>query len=624
MDQTHEPRRLDAVADQAQDVILIVGEDGAILDANLAAARTYHYPHGRIVGLNVRDLRRPELLADVPSQLVEANSRGVRFETVHRRADGSEFPCEVSARGIELDGEHVIVSIIRDISERRRAEEAVRRAESLSSKVFHASPIAIAIIDLVDGRYVDVNEEFLAMVELAREQVVGRGLIEVGLFSDPEQCAVIVEAIAGGRRGSFELCSRSAGGRPLDLLYSFDFIELDGHKCLVSFASEISERKQLEEQLRQAQKMEAIGRLAGGVAHDFNNILTAILGQSEILLGALEPGSPHRRHAEQVRNSALRAASLTGQLLAFSRKQVLQPKNLDVNALVVNLGAMLHRLIGEDIELSTELQAGLGHVRVDPGQLEQVILNLVVNGRDAMPAGGRLTLRTTEIEHGGPVREPFVMLEVGDSGVGMDTTTRSHLFEPFFTTKSRGKGTGLGLSTVYGIVAQSGGFVEVDSAPGAGSRFRVYLPRVAPETISKEPGGAPALAPRGHETILLVEDDADVRGFIHEVLTRQGYEVLTAGDGPAALKLAAEHPRAIHLLLTDVIMPRMTGSEVSARMAALRPGVPVLYISGYPGDTITRQGGLGPNLPFVQKPFSVAELADRVRTLIDGATAPRA
>jgi CheY-like chemotaxis protein len=375
----------------------------------------------------------------------------------------------------------------------------------------------------------------------------------------------------------------------------------------MAIGRDITERRRLEEQLRQAQKMEAVGRLAGGVAHDFNNILTAIQGQCELLLQLLEPKAPARRHGELILRAAARAASLTGQLLAFSRKQVLQPRVLDLNQIIADLKAMLSTLIGESIEFVTELDPSLPRVKADPSQLEQVIVNLLVNARDAMPDGGRLTVRT--INSGGQAQ-----LEVRDTGVGMDAETLPRIFEPFFTTKKPRKGTGLGLSMAYGIVAQSGGTITAESAPGQGALFRVTLP---PADGALEPSvvPAPGPAPRGHETVLLVEDDGDVRQFLFEVLESHGYRVLAARDGVEAVKLAEREPRGAELLLTDVVMPRMSGPEVAERLRPLWPPMKVLFISGYAEQSLG-----APGAALLKKPFTVLELLRRVRAVLDAAT----
>ena len=620
-------RRIDAVADEARDIILLMDARGHICDANRAALAAYGYSLDEITALEIRQLRAPATRDEIHDQMARAASDGVQFETMHVRRDGSAFPCEVSSRRVELDGESFLVSVIRDLTERRRTAAALRETENLFTTVFRNSPVVVSITSLEDSRYVDVSDSFLRIVGLPREEVIGKTFTEIGLSLDAPDLERFAHAIQTRFTGEFEVRVRSRDGRVLDTIHSLEFIELAGKPCVVTFAHDITQHKRLEEQLQHAQRMEAVGRLAGGVAHDFNNILTAVRGHSEILLTVLEQDSPHRRHADQIHRASLRAAALTSQLLAFSRKQVLQPRTLDLNALVANLTVMLRRLIGEHVELRTTLAERIGSVRADAGQLEQVLTNLVINARDAMPSGGVLSIATENVEVvnaeasqqiGAPVGR-WVVLSVRDTGSGMDETTRARIFEPFFTTKEAGKGTGLGLSTAYGIVTQSGGQIAVESALGGGTTFRVFLPRVdAPSTASGRFALDDGAGPRGTETVLLVEDDGDVREFVRDVLRAHGYDVIPAVDGAQALSLIEQHAGPIHLVVTDVIMPRMMGSEVAARITALRPSIKVLYISGYPGDAIVKQGV--PEQAFVQKPFSVATLARRVRALLDGAT----
>src|SRR5205809_352974 len=400
----------------------------------------------------------------------------------------------------------------------------------------------------------------------------------------------------------------------------------ESYRSLVEGGRDVTERLGLEQQLRLAQKMEAVGRLAGGVAHDFNNILTAITGHAELLLEALGLNYPRRADVDEIRRSAERAAGLTRQLLAFSRQQVLQPKVVDLNALVLDMDKLLRRLIGEDVELATVLDPTLGRVTADPGQLEQVIVNLAVNARDAMPQGGKLTLETRNIdldssytlEHSLVKPGPYVQLTVSDSGIGMDEETQAHAFEPFFTTKPRGQGTGLGLAMVYGTVKQSGGFIWVYSEPGRGATFKIYLPRVdTPTEAAALP--APAVQPaRGPETVLLAEDEPAVRAIAQPALERHGYTVLPAATGAAALALAAQHAATIDLLLTDVVMPGMSGRDLADRLTAQRPGIRVLYISGYTDNAIVRHGMLEPGLAYLQKPFRPDALVRKVREVLDG------
>jgi PAS domain S-box-containing protein len=392
----------------------------------------------------------------------------------------------------------------------------------------------------------------------------------------------------------------------------------------LEMARDTSERQVLEDQLRQAQKMEAVGRLAGGIAHDFNNILTAILGYTELLTEEIGGEEIARHDLEEIRKAAERAAGLTRQLLAFSRKQVLELRVLDLNTVMGSMDKMLRRLIGASIELETDLEPELGKVKADSGQLEQVLLNLAINARDAMLEGGRLTITTRNVElgadeaFGGVATVPgsYVLLAVKDTGAGMDDQTRGRLFEPFFTTKEEGKGTGLGLATVYGIIKQSGGYIRVDSEPGEGSTFQIYLPRVA------DPAGAefgvlegPALP--GSETILLAEDEDAVRSFARRVLERSGYTVLEARSGEEALLMAEQHGGSIHLLLTDVVMPGMNGPKLAELICASRPQIRVLYVTGYTDNAVVHRGLLDNDVAFMQKPFTVESLTRRVRRILE-------
>ena len=384
------------------------------------------------------------------------------------------------------------------------------------------------------------------------------------------------------------------------------------------------ERRRLEQQLLLSQKLEAVGRLAGGVAHDFNNVLTAILGSTELILLDTPPGAPHREELDIIRDAGVRAQELIRQLLAFSARQVLNPVVLDLNGLVKNVNKMLRRLIREDIALVTALAPDLGAVRADPGQIEQALVNLAVNARDAMPQGGQLAIATQNVDiANGSAAVPlppgrYVLLRVTDTGVGMDRETQQRVFDPFFTTKPRGKGSGLGLATVHGIVRQSGGDITVETAPGAGTTFQIYLPRV---TAPLDPVAAPAVvtAPaRGSETVLLAEDEELVRTLARKVLEQAGYRVLVAAGGAEALAIAERHAGPIHLLLTDVVMPEMSGRELTRRLIARRPEVRVLYMSGYADEAIAQHGVLDPGTAFMQKPFTPGALAHRVREVLDG------
>jgi two-component system, cell cycle sensor histidine kinase and response regulator CckA len=421
------------------------------------------------------------------------------------------------------------------------------------------------------------------------------------------------------------------GGCLIDIEMAVHEIDYGGQKAQLAILLDISGRRDLEEQLRQAQKMEAVGMLAGGVAHDFNNLLTIINGYSQLILNHLGPGDSNRHFVEQIMKAGERAAALTRQLLAFSRRQVLQPKVLDLNRLVTSLSIMLRRLIGEDVDLRLDLGPDLGRVSADPSQIEQVLMNLVVNSRDAMPQGGALTIATANVtldglcagRHIALKPGPYILLAVSDNGSGMDAATLARLFEPFFTTKGTGRGTGLGLSTVFGIVKQSGGSVDVSSQPGRGSSFKVYLPRID-QPVALETEGPQARACRGSETILLVEDDDMVRNLVRETLERQGYKVLDSAGPLEARRIAERHRGPIQLLIADVVMPKISGRELAEQMVRQRPSIKVLYMSGYTDSAVVNSGILKREVAFLQKPFTPAALVEKVREVLENGKARQA
>jgi two-component system cell cycle sensor histidine kinase/response regulator CckA len=500
-----------------------------------------------------------------------------------------------------------LLGVTQDVTARRRAEERYRLIVETASE-------GIWTIDL-EGRTTFVNRKLAHLFGLTPEAMIGRPIPD---FMDGEARELwkrMAHDRQRGDAGQHDFRFVRSDGSPLWVLMStgplFDAAgALAGSLAMVT---DLSERRRLEEQLRQAQKMEAVGRLAGGIAHDFNNLLTAIMGYSELALDGLaaEAGQV-REDIRSVRDAAERAQGLTQQLLAFSRRQVLQPRVVEPEAVVAGIEAMLRRLIGEDVELVTE-RAGGGCALVDPGQLEQVLLNLVVNARDAMPRGGRVSIRTRRVDVD---ERPHVAIEVADTGVGMSDDVRAQVFDPFFTTKDPGKGTGLGLATVYGIVEQSGGHIEVESEPGRGSTFTLLLPAVE-DSPAPEPAelGAP---PPGRETVLLVEDEESVRALARRVLAAQGYRVLEARDPLEALRICREHGGPIDLLLSDVVMPELGGRELADRVLEQRPGLPLLFMSGY-ADAVQAAGGLGEGSWFIAKPFRPDELAHKVREVLDAA-----
>ena len=480
-----------------------------------------------------------------------------------------------------------LVGTAQDVTERMKAEERFYKA-------FNANPEPMTIATLSDGRYIDVNESFLRVTGYQREEVIGRSSLELQFWKSPEDRARFVEILANqGAVRDLEINFLTKSREERTALDSAEIAEFDGEKCVIAILKDITERKSLEKQLRQAQKMEAIGQLSGGIAHDFNNLLGVIIGYSEVLEERLAPGDSLQKSVQEIKKAGKRAAALTRQLLAFSRQQVLEPKILALNAVVSNVEKMLGRLIGENIDLESALEPDLGNIKADQGQIEQVIVNLAVNARDAMPHGGRLTILTANVDldedyassHPPQPSGRYVLLSVSDTGIGMDAATQARIFEPFFTTKEQGKGTGLGLSTVYGVIRQSGGHIWVYSEPGLGTTFKIYLPRTDEAALREKPTTGLTTSLRGTETILLVEDEEPLRELTRSLLADSGYTVLSVDQPADAIEIARQYNGPIHLLLTDVVMPGMSGLALAGKLAPARPDMKVVYMSGYTGFT---------------------------------------
>jgi len=499
-----------------------------------------------------------------------------------------------------------------------------RYRQTLFAKAFRSSPLSITISTIAEGRYLDVNHAFLQMLGFERRDVIGRTAVELGIWADPEDRERIVQGL-GGSNVSTGLHARlkTRTGEVRQTSVSAEIIDVGGVPCMLAITQDVTEAHRLENQLRQAQRMGAVGRLAGGVAHDFNNILTVIIGYSE--LAALRLGAGHgvSKHLSEIKVAAERAATLTRQLLAFSRQQVLYPRILDLNGVVTNLMRMLQRLIGEDISLSF-VAGKVGNVKADLGQIEQILMNLVVNARDAMPHGGVISIETSRVDledgyvdsHLSVRPGRYVMLSVSDSGCGMDEKTVAQIFEPFFTTKGPGQGTGLGLSTVYGIVKQSEGYIWVYSETGRGTTLKVYFPEQV-ESESRSAAATPTMdVVVGTETVLVVEDDEAMRKLIVALLDGSGYKVLQAANGEAALQLTTECDQQIDLVLTDMLMPGMSGIELSTKLRELRPGLKVLLMSGYAGDLIARYRVAESEIMLIEKPFTRHNLLSRIRAAL--------
>jgi len=503
-------------------------------------------------------------------------------------------------------------------AERKRAEERLR----LFGRIVESSTEAIAILT-PEGYFSEHNAAHQALTEYSIEELRGyTPELVVGEGPFQEQWQQMVSGASMER----EMRIRTKSGREKEVEVSAFPITGDAGQvlCIVAIVRDISERRRLQVQLQQAAKMEAVGRLAGGVAHDFNNLLNVIIGYSELMLERRDAGDFLERGAREIRKAADRAAGLTRQLLAFSRQQVLELKVLDLHDIIAEMRELLLRMLGEDVELVVMPAEVLGRVRADPGQIGQVLMNLAANSRDAMPRGGRFIIETANVvidetysaQHADMPPGSYVVLSVSDTGSGMSPETRSHIFEPFFTTKEKGKGTGLGLATVYGIVKQSGGYIWVYSEPDLGATFKLYLPRVDAEPERVQPVAATTPNCCGSETLLVVEDEAGVRLLVRDYLRLRGYTVLEAEHGEEALRIAGRHSGEISLMITDVIMPGMNGRELAERMAALRPAMKVLYMSGYAETAVYRKGVLEPGAPFLQKPFGPPDLGRKVRDVL--------
>ncbi len=633
-----------AVVEGALDCIVTMDHRGNVTDFNPAAERTFGYRRAQAIGRSMAELivppsLRPRHQAGLARYLTtgEATILGKRLELQAMRADGSEFPVELAISRIPGVEPPLFTGFIRDVTGRRRADDAQRETLSLLAATLEATTDGILVVDR-EGRIVSFNRRFAAMWGIPEavlesrddEQAIGFVLSQL---RDPEVfVAKVRELYAQPEAQSFDVLE-FMDGRVFERYSMPQRIEGESVGRVWSFR-DVTERRrseaalrESEEQLRQSQKMDAIGRLAGGVAHDFNNLLTVILGYSEQILDQLKGPADERtlRAAGEIRSAAERAAGLTGQLLAFSRKQMLEPRELDLNLTLTGTSRLLRRLIGEDIVLEVKLDPDLGRVLADEGQIQQVIMNLVINARDAMPNGGRLTLTTANAEldstyaqHHLPLAPGrYAMLTVNDTGIGMDAETRARAFEPFFTTKELGKGTGLGLATVYGIVKQSGGYIWVYSEPGQGTVFKIYLPILDAPVTATEAASQSSRPQTGTETVLLVEDEMMVRNLLAGMMERSGYHVLTAGSGEDAVNVASRYHGAIHLMVTDVVMPGIGGPELAERLVPLHPELKVLYISGYTDDAVLRHGVRDGVASYLQKPFTLVALARKIRDVLD-------
>ena len=616
--------------DSAADGISILGKQGEHVYANSAFARMMGFERASdVIGKSWREVydeRDVELLEDAIRDSLKEKGKWSEQVSLSRR-NGSRIPVEMAITAMPQGG---VVCLTRDISDRLRAERAHSETEA-KYKMFVEQVAAVSYIAEVGlhGKWYYVSPQVEAIFGYTQEEWLA-GSENWIRFVSPEDLPLIEAAEENCmrfKRFQAEYRFRRKDGRIIWVSDNAVFVPgSESHPLMEGIIVDTTERHVLEDQLQQAHRMEAVGRLAGGVAHDFNNLLTIIKGYVELALNRVVGNPDLRGNIQQIADAAERAVTLVRQLLAFSRKQVLKPKVLDLNSIVLNMDKMVRRLMSETIEMRTRVEKKLGAVKADPGQIEQVILNLIVNARDAMPDGGKLWIETSNVElHSAVAHDqalikpgPYVMLSVTDTGVGISAETLPHIFEPFYTTKESSRGTGLGLSTVYGIVKQSGGHISVDSQPGKGTTFKVYLPRVeesapSPQKVERT---EPATT-EGRETILLVEDEPAVRELARVVLSELGYTVIAAQNSEDAVRLAGRHDSEIHLLLTDVVMPGMSGHDLASHLTALHPNLRVLYTSGYTYNVIAENGTLEEGLSFMQKPFTPRALAQKVRETLD-------
>jgi two-component system, cell cycle sensor histidine kinase and response regulator CckA len=633
-------RLLTEMLDEAPAGVMVHDEGGSVLYANEYAAALHGYQNDDLSRLNVADLVAPDARAKLQQNMRETLERGeTAFDIWHARKDRSAVHLHVVARRTMWLDRPAILSVQTDLTERERSAKALRESEERYRLLAEGAADVVWVLDPMTRTFLYVSPSVERLLGFTAEEAMALTLDAFLAPQAPEGTAdKAYEQLRGlasgahlGRFGTHVVHQMRKDGSSVPTEVAMESIrdQATGKILVRGVSRDITERiqaenarQELQAQLNQSQKMEAIGSLAGGVAHDFNNLLSVILNYTAFAMEAAKQNEALEADLTQVTKAAYRAISLTRQLLAFSRKQVLQPVPLSLNQIAVGLEKMLGRILGEDIDFVQELAPDLGLTLADPGQIEQVMMNLVVNARDAMPDGGTLTIQTANMEvgaeqHAAIAPGRYVRLAVTDTGTGMDERTRQRIFEPFFTTKEKGKGTGLGLSTAFGIIKQSGGDIRVSSEPGRGTTFEIFLPRDLSATTTATMVPRASKRTKGSETILVVEDEEALRAVAKRGLTAAGYTVLTAADGPDALRISAEHEGEIHLLVTDVVMPHMNGKALADRLANDRPKTKVLYMSGYTDDAIVRHGVLNPGIWFINKPFTAADLTTKVREVLD-------
>jgi PAS domain S-box-containing protein len=640
--------QLAAIVESSEDAIIGMDPDGVISSWNLGAEHLLGYSAAEIVGKHIRILISAPW-CDEELTVIERTLRGEHvdlYETLRQRKDGAVVEVSLSVSPIKDPADRIVgvAHIARGVSDRGRLEWAflekqralgdLEASEVRYRRLFEAARDGILLLDAESGNIVDANPFVEELLGVSRRELLGKPLWELGPLKDlVANRAAFQELKDKGYIRYEHLPLETVQGKEVHVEFVSNVYVSGGEKVIQCNVRDITARyhteqalRKAEEQLRHSQKMEAFGQLAAGVAHDFNNLLTVINGYTELLMGRLDKESPLQADLDEIARAGQRASLLTRQLLIFSRKQILEPKVLNLNKVATEMDKMLKRLIGEDIEIVNVMAPDLWPIRVDPGQMEQIILNLAVNARDAMPKGGKLTIETANVDldeeftalHPAARCGAHVRLSVSDTGCGMSSKTMSRLFEPFFTTKGPGRGTGLGLATVDGIVKQSGGSITVHSELGHGASFKIYLPRVE-EALDDSAPMKPGLSTlRGVETILLAEDEVPVRKLARHILEMHGYVVLEASSGLEAIKISEQHSGLIHLLLSDMVMPGMSGTELFAHLSGVRPEMRTIFMSGYSAEAVARHGALNPGAAFLHKPYSPSELVLKVRAVIDG------
>jgi two-component system cell cycle sensor histidine kinase/response regulator CckA len=621
-------REYERVVEGLVDMIVVVDRDYRYIIANRSFLNYRDIEREQVIGRRVDEVLDKETFESIVKEKMDECFRGkvVQYELKYHYPDlgeralfASYFPI-AGPTGIER-----IACVLRDITEHKRAEEKLRNSEDRFSKAFRQSPLAITISTEADGRYLDANESFLKMTGYTREDVVGHTASELRFWALPSLRTDLLRQLReGGSVTDRGMQFKTAKAEIREAELSWAPIEVEGQPCLLAFMRDTTETQRLEAQFLQSQKMEAVGRLAAGVAHDFNNMLSVIIGYSDLSMDLVASESSARRYLVQIKKASERAASLTRQLLAFSRQQLVFPRILDLNDVVKNVSTMLLRMVGESVSVSFQPTTPIGSIKADPGQIEQILMNLVVNARDAMPRGGKITIETAHAEldehyvsqHPGSQTGRHVVLAISDTGCGIDESIRSKIFEPFFTTKSIGQGTGLGLSTVYGIVTQSKGSISVESEAGKGTTFKIYFPGlVAKAEELVQPAEVDEL-PAGSETILVVDDDEAVRKVTASLLTSAGYRVIEASNAEKALEVMTASGPQIDLLLTDLIMFGQSGFDLFEHAKVIRPDLRSLFMSGYTGDLVALRGGSISERSFLPKPFTRSSLVKKVYSVL--------